>query len=149
MENKMSIIEYLMKKRCRNILMYSDNEKKHEMSIKFYLTKEEYENFSKNALGKHNHGYLLNEYREKIKLSNAEYYILKNIDKKYQWIVRDKNNNLHAYTNKPFKDINIFVAHGDFIGLKEFNHLFKFIKWEDKKQTNIQELLDNCEVEDE
>lgn len=145
MEKKISIIEYLMKKRCRNILMYSDNGKKHEMSIKFDLTKEEYENFSKNALGKHNHDYLLKEYKEPIKLTQDEYIILKNIDNVYQWIARDKNNRIWLYEEKPFKDDDEWSAmESSYFDV--FNHLFKFVKFEDEEPYNIQELLDNCEV---
>lgn len=31
----------------------------------------------------------------------------------------------------------------DEIGLTAFNHLFKFVKWEDEEPYNIQELLEN------
>lgn len=142
MENKMSIIEYLMKKRCRNILMYSDNGKKHEMSINFDLTKEEYDDISKHF---DNKDYLLNEYKEPIKLTHDEYIILKNIDKNYQWIVREKDNRLFLYKDKPYKGNKTWYGE-NWTSLALFNHLFKFIMWEDEEPYNIKELLENCEV---
>lgn len=84
--------------------------------------------------------WLEEEYKEPIKLSKDEYIILKNIDKKYQWIARDIDDDLYLYQQN-----------GDnFTCINMFNHLFQFVKWEDKESTNIQELLNNCEViEDE
>ena len=46
----MSIIEHLLKNRCRNIEMYSERGKIHRMSINFYLTEEEYEEIDKKLI---------------------------------------------------------------------------------------------------
>lgn len=72
------------------------------------------------------------EYVEKIKLTQSEKVILESIDKKYEWIARDKNNNLCVYLKKPLKEITAWMGFnwGD---LNAFCHLFKFIKWEDEQ----------------
>lgn len=92
--------------------------------------------------------FLFSEAKEKIKLTKAEYCILKNIDPKYQWIARDKNNRIWLYEEKPFKDDDEWSAmESSYFDV--FNHLFKFIKWEDEEPHNIQELLNNCEVKED
>lgn len=147
MEKKMSIIEHLMKNRHRNTFMSSENGEKCKMSINFDLTKEEYDDISKHF---DNKDYLLNEYREKIKLSKDEYVILKNIDEEYQWIARDIDESLNVYKNKPFKYGDIWDCVDIWEKLSIFEHLFKFINFEDEEPLNIQELLESCEViEDE
>lgn len=143
MEKKMSIIEHLLKNRCRNIHMSSLNKQNNSMAISFDLTKEEYDNISHHL---NNHDYLLNEYKEKIKLTKDEHIILKNIDKNYEWIARDLDNDLYLYPQKPEKKENYWRYSDDFICIKMFNNLFQFIKFEDEEPTNIQELLNNCEV---
>lgn len=145
MEKKMSIIEHLMKNRHRNTLMSSENGEKCKMSINFDLTKEEYDDISKHF---DNKDYLLNEYKEPIKLTHDEYIILKNIDEQYQWIARDKNNRIWLYEEKPFKDDDEWIAMESSY-FDAFNHLFKFINFEDEEPINIQELLDSCEVKDD
>lgn len=140
---KLSIIEHLVKNRCRNILMSSLVSKNHQMTINFDLTEKEYKEISQNALN--NHNYLLNEYKEKIEMTKDEFIILKNVDKKYQWITRDKYNRLFLYKDKPYKGNDSWYGKIR-ISLTLFNHLFQFIKWEDEEPTNIQELLNNCEV---
>lgn len=147
MEKKMSIIEHLMKNRHRNTLMSSENGEKCKMSINFDLTKEEYDDISKHF---DNKDYLLNEYKEPIKLTHDEYIILKNIDEQYQWIARDIKGTLYIYDSKPQK-LNEIWWFNDYIHIFDiYKHLFQFIKFKDEEPYNIQELLDNCEVvEDE
>lgn len=65
-------------------------------------------------------------------LTEAERVILENLPKEYKWIARDKAGDLYVYADSPEKS--------DFI-LSIFNHLFQFIKWEDEKPWNIEELL--------
>lgn len=90
---------------------------------------------------------LLAEHKEKIKLTKNEKAILESVDKDYKWIARDGNNNLYIYKSRAIKVDDWW--NGDrmtmFFG---FNHLFQFIKFEDNEPTNIQELLENCEVEE-
>ena len=71
---KLSIIEFLIKKRCRNILMSSSLGKSYCMTINFDLTEKEYRELSRNAL--YNHDYLLNEHVSTIVLTKFEYDLL-------------------------------------------------------------------------
>lgn len=86
--------------------------------------------------------WLEQEYKEPIKLTETESVILKNIDKKYQWIVRDgETNRLYIYVDKPRKYDNLFWQVGDY-DMSVFNHLFKCIKGTDEEPYNIEELLE-------
>lgn len=86
--------------------------------------------------------WLKQEHKEKIKLSEAERNILTYLPKRYKYIARDSDNELYVYEEKPEKagkswDSNNF----DETDMEIFNHLFQFIKWEDKEPYNIGELL--------
>lgn len=88
---------------------------------------------------------LLEEYKEPIKLTRFEYEYLKVAKENgYNFIARDKNNNLYLYSNKPWKD-EIYWYYEDRITLV-FVELFKFVKWEDEEPWNIDNILANCEV---
>lgn len=79
-----------------------------------------------------------------IKLTEDEKVILRNIDKKYKWIARDSTINLMVYVMRPKK--GDFEWHAgsifDYEVVIIFNHLFKFIKWEDEKPYRIKDLLE-------
>lgn len=94
---------------------------------------------------------LLSEHKDKIKITRAEKVILENINKNYKWIARDYNGTLTVFEGKPFKDKDdgFFIAKGYCAAISVFNHLFKFIKWENDEPVNIKELLENCEVVEE
>ena len=89
------------------------------------------------------------EHKEKITLSEAERVILENLSKIFKWIVRDGDLNLYVYTTKPIKsercpgwDLKIDDVGYEMVEkLYFFNHLFRFIKWEDSEPYNIEELL--------
>lgn len=88
---------------------------------------------------------LLEEYKKPVKLSKFEYEYLKAAkENEYNFIARDKNNNLYLYSNKPWKD-EIYWYYEDRITLV-FVGLFKFVKCEDEKPWNIDNILANCEV---
>lgn len=85
---------------------------------------------------------LLWERKEKPKLSDDEKAILRNIDKKFKYIARDKDEMLFVFTGKPVKGECIWsAANGGLTSLRIFKHLFQFIKWEDKEPYNIEDLL--------
>lgn len=85
------------------------------------------------------------EYKEPIKLTQFEYEYLKFAkENEYNFIARDKNNNLYLYSNKPWKD-EIDCDCEDRT-TPVFAELFKFVKWEDKEPWNIDNILANCEV---
>lgn len=87
------------------------------------------------------------EHKEEIKLSEAERVILENLDEKYKWIARDKDNELYVYEKKPLKtDTDAWsnaTAPTLYESLSAFNHLFEFVKWEDEEPYNIEELLES------
>lgn len=84
-----------------------------------------------------------------IKLSDEEKVILKNIDKKYKWIARDFIGKLYVFSEKPSKDYSVWDYPPtvsiqyiyEYEHIKVFNHLFTFIKWEDKEPYLIEDLL--------
>ena len=86
--------------------------------------------------------WLKSEHKEQIKLSNAERVILENIDKDYKWISRQYTGSIIVWECKPLKSDKAWLfSGGDGNTLLAFNHLFKFIKWEDTEPYNIEELL--------
>ena len=91
---------------------------------------------------------LLAEHKETVKITKNEKAILESIDKEYKWIARDSDGNLGVYTDKPSKNFYGWGNHDYYKYFELFNHLFQFIKFEDKEPYNIQELLANCEVEE-
>lgn len=95
--------------------------------------------------------WLLSECKEPVKLTEIEYYILKwaKENTEFKYLVRLKNGNLCAYSEKPFKDNQHRVwANKENVNsrLSMFNDLFEFINCEDSEPTSIQEVLSNCEV---
>ena len=87
---------------------------------------------------------LLEEYKETVKLSKFEYEYLKVAKKEgFNFIARDKNNNLYLYSNKPWKAENDWDYEDRTTPV--FAELFKFVKWENESPMLIEELL-KCEV---
>lgn len=88
------------------------------------------------------------EYKEPVKLTKFEYEYLKFAkENEYNFIARDKNNNLYLYSNKPWKAENDWDYEDRTTPV--FAELFKFVKWENESPMLIEELL-KCEVmEDE
>lgn len=88
---------------------------------------------------------LLEEYKEPIKLTRFEYEYLKVAkENEYNFIARDKNNNLYLYSNEPWKAENDWDYEDRTTPV--FAELFKFVKWEDEDPWNIDNILANCEV---
>lgn len=85
--------------------------------------------------------WLESEYKEPIKLTDDEKVILRNILQEYEWIARDIDGSLYAYFSKPRKLTKTWVCSEVNNGMKTFNHLFQFIKWEDEEPWSIEELL--------
>lgn len=82
---------------------------------------------------------LLWERKEKPKLTEDEKAILRNVPKHYKWVARDKNGFICMYIKKPSKCECSWG--GCKYMLLPFDHLFKFIKWEDEEPYLIEELL--------
>ena len=90
------------------------------------------------------------ERRETPRLTNDEIAILRNIDKIYIWIARDKNGILYIYDSVPEKRGNYKwsrdTLHVDILSnLSLFSHMFNFIKWTDDEPYNINDLLDSMQ----
>ena len=88
-----------------------------------------------------NKNWLKAEHKEKIKLSDAERVILENVDKGCKWICRDNYNIIYFCRSEPRKSGNEWKCDNGGVALSIFNHLFQFIKWEDKQAYNIEEIL--------
>lgn len=87
---------------------------------------------------------LLWERKEKPILTEDEKAILRNIDKDYKWIARDKNTRLFAYPNEPYKHHGALGWLGNNSeSMQLFKHLFQFIQWEDTEPYLIGELLED------
>ena len=80
--------------------------------------------------------------RRDFKLTEDEKVILRNLISNYKYIARDETGHLYVYIEKPDKDLEEEYWYGASDGLYVYNHLFKFIKWEDKEPYLISELLE-------
>ena len=79
--------------------------------------------------------------RKDPKITEDEKVILRNLPKKYEWIARDKCGTICAFIDKPHK--NGLGWSGNFFSvLALFEHLFRFIQWEDEEPYSIKELLE-------
>lgn len=83
--------------------------------------------------------------KKEVKLTEDEKVILRNLPEKYKYIARDKiNDDLYLFESKPFKQENIWFGQNSFVKkIDIYNHLFQFIKWEDKEPYLIEDLLKN------
>lgn len=91
--------------------------------------------------------WMLSEYRAPVKLTKLEYELLKFWnDKEFKYIVRDSNDEVFVYREKPSKKSEVWGSIYGHHVVEEFYKLFLFVKWEDSEPTSIEEILDNCEV---
>lgn len=73
------------------------------------------------------------------KINQEEYEVLKNLNDKWKWIARDKDEEIWAYNSRP----NKLEESWDAWTFTELNKdLFQFIKWEDEEPYNIAELIE-------
>jgi len=77
------------------------------------------------------------------KLTDDERTILRNLNKKWLYIARDKSNKLCIYANKPIKHLCVWISREDTYSCVylPFPDLFKFVTWEDKEPYLISDLL--------
>ena len=78
--------------------------------------------------------------KEKIKLTEDEKAILRNLPKEYNYFARDKYEALYIYIDKP-KKVSTYWLGENFLDLKAFKHLFQFIAWENEEPYLISDLL--------
>jgi len=74
------------------------------------------------------------------RLTDAERNILESIDIKYNWIVRDKDDALWVFADKPILENGYWFNTGAFFGINLFKHIFESIE-AGKCAYSIDELL--------
>ena len=87
---------------------------------------------------------------KKKEFTDEELCILRNIDKKYKWIARDKVDrdeydnygNLNIYLGKPNKSTVSWLPSDEYCEFHAYNHLFQSIKWEDEEPVYIDDYVD-------
>lgn len=89
--------------------------------------------------------WLNEEYVKHIQLTEDEIVILKNISKEFIYITRSSDGVLYIHPGSVRKGSNIWLlidcnAHAS-RRLWGFDHLFKFIEWEDEEPYSIKDLL--------
>ena len=84
---------------------------------------------------------------KKKEFTDDELCVLRNIDKKYKWIARDKSGSLCIFDEKPNKSGEMWnnVIHSSFIELGCFNNLFNSINWEDEEPIRIDDYVERKE----
>ena len=77
---------------------------------------------------------------KKKEFTDDELCILRNIDKEYKWIARDKDNQIFIHEVKPSKLSNMWKDYNsnDF----PFYHLFNSITWEDEEPVYIDDYVE-------
>ena len=87
---------------------------------------------------------------KKKEFTDDELCILRNIDKKYKWITRDKVDrdeydnygNLNIYLGKPNKSTVSWLPSDEYCEFHAYNHLFQSIKWEDEEPVYIDDYVE-------
>ena len=77
--------------------------------------------------------------KSKIKLTDDEKVILRNVPKEYKWIARDLSGMVYIFIERPEKGQAIWYGCGQ--PMIPFYHLFQFIQWEDEEPYSIEDLL--------
>lgn len=87
--------------------------------------------------------WLNSENVDPIILTDEERTILENIDKKYNYIARDKDGWLYLYENKPkkFSSLWEYDEYSTCVDFCVFKHLFKFVDWKNEYPYNIKDLI--------
>ena len=86
---------------------------------------------------------------KKKEFTDDELCVLKNIDKKYKWIARDKVDryeydnygDLNIYMGKPNKSTKSWLPCVNYCDFNGYNHLFQAIKWEDNEPVYIDDYI--------
>ena len=141
---KDAIIDFLNNASCRDCTRNCDDCNTCILSI----LEEKLGVYTRYELEQH----LNEEYVEPIQLTHDEYVILKNLDRKFKYICKDKMDcTLVVFMGKPKKSDFCWLVNERNSGLtlEHYNHLFQFIKWEDEEPYSIEQLIDDYEKEHE
>lgn len=104
----------------------------------------EYSTLTVNALA----GSEIIKLQKKKQFTDDELYILRNIDKKYKWIAKDKSGLICTFVSKPIKTEKLWSDDGwsngeSYASLEAIkNSLFTEIKWEDEEPIYIDEYVE-------
>lgn len=84
--------------------------------------------------------------QKKKEFKDNELCILRNIDKKYKWIAKDKSGDIFTFVSKPIKTEKLWSdgwSNGDSYASLEAikNSLFTEIKWEDEEPVYIDDYV--------
>ena len=84
---------------------------------------------------------------KKKEFTDNELFILKNVDKKYKWMAKDKDGLICTFVSKPIKTEKLWSdgwSNGDSYASLEAikNSLFTEIKWEDEEPIYIDEYVE-------
>lgn len=86
-------------------------------------------------------GWAESEYLEKPVISKRDRAFLEYIDKRYEYIVRDKKGQLYVYREKPYKCDRFWTSSVRCFCLNDrINVDFPMVKWEDKEPWSIEDL---------
>lgn len=90
------------------------------------------------------------KYTEKPTLTPKEKKLLNILLPGCKYIVRDENNRLYVYYQKPVRKNELWTSNDDYyyISISLFGNMFDFIKWEDEEPWSIEDLK-KLEVKDE
>ena len=85
--------------------------------------------------------------QKKKEFTDNELFILKNVDKKYKWMAKDKDGLICTFVSKPIKTEKLWSdgwSNGESYASLEAikNSLFTEIKWEDEEPIYIDEYVD-------
>ena len=83
-------------------------------------------------------------FEEYVVLSDDELTILKNIDKRYNFIARDDDGRLFVYMKEPVRKFSDWElsCENEYASLVVFSHLFKMVKDIDEEATSIYSLIE-------
>ena len=103
----------------------------------------EYSTLTVNALA----GSEIIKLQKKKQFTDDELYILRNIDKKYKWIAKDKDGLICTFVSKPIKTEKLWSdgwSNGESYASLEAikNSLFTEIKWEDEEPIYIDDYVE-------
>ena len=109
----------------------------------------EYSDYSQSSLTLNEFVYIekIIKLPKKKQFTDDELCILRNIDKKYKWIAKDKSGDIFTFVSKPIKTEKLWSdgwSNGDSYASLEAikNSLFTEIKWEDAEPIYIDDYVD-------
>ena len=130
------------------VTWFNDSKYKIENNI-LKVASIKYSNFSPSNFNLNDFIYIekIIKFPKKKQFTDDELYILRNIDKKYKWIAKDKDGLIYTFVSKPIKTENLWSdgwSNGESYASLEAikNSLFTEIKWEDEESIYIDDYVE-------